>query len=76
MTSACSGELHRMANMHESDESPVGDWIHISSMSPLANAATSDPFIGIVGRVVVSVMVIPFWRFLISYRLLLSVYRG
>jgi hypothetical protein len=57
MASACSGELHRMANWCESDESPVGDWNHSSTMSPLANAATSVPFIGIVVRVVVSVMV-------------------
>jgi hypothetical protein len=57
MTSACSGELHRMANWCESDESPVGDWNHSSTMLPVANAATSVPFIGMVGRVVVSVMV-------------------
>ncbi len=57
MVCACSGDMHRMVNICESDESPSGDWNHISSMFPLGATATSDPFTGIIGRVVVSVMV-------------------
>ena len=57
MVCACSGDVYRKANICESDESPSGDWNHISSMFPLGAAATSDPFMGIIGRVVVSVTV-------------------